>query len=325
MKKKIVLGILLLGMLAAFTACSSDDEDDTPKGDPAPVPEMITGHYEENAEMMIPTYTYTLKKVHEVDGRQGIAYYKNHYYVSDNKTLTVYDSSWKFLATNETPFDELGRGINHIGDIDVYNGEIYAGVEYFRSGDAKHIQIAVYDADNLRFLRSYPIVPESKMTEISGVTVDDDNNYIWVCSWADDDSGKYLYAYDLNTGEYIKKVQLLSPPRWIQGIAYDHGWIYISSDDGDADKGEPDHVYRCKVDPDANYFQAVLERTIDDVEQAGEIEGISFDRNRDQMLISNNRGRQVVDGMAKGYYEGYDKEIHEIYLYGMTPNKKEKH
>ena len=67
----------------------------------------------------------------------------------------------------------------------------------------------------------------------------------------------------------------------------------------------------------------VLERTIDDVELAGEIEGISFDRNRDQMLISNNRGRQIVDGMPKGYYEGYDKEIHEIYLYGMTPNEKE--
>ena len=322
MKRKIVLGIFLLGILAAFTACSSTDEDG-PKGDPAPVPVQITGHYEENAEMMIPNYTYNLKSVHEVDGRQGISYYKNHYYVSDNKTLSVYDSTWKLLDTNASPFDELGAGVNHIGDIDVYDGEIFAGVEYFRSGDAKHIQIAVYNADNLCFLRSYPIVPESKMTEISGITVDDDDNLIWVCSWADDNSGKYLYAYNLVTGIYVKKVQLLSPPRWIQGIAYDNGWIYMTSDDGDADKGEPDHVYRCKVELDTNYFQVVLERTIDDVELAGEIEGISFDRNRDQMLISNNRGRQIVDGMPKGYYEGYDKEIHEIYLYGMTPNEKE--
>ena len=55
MKRKIVLGIFLLGILAAFTACSSTDEDG-PKGDPAPVPVQITGHYEENAEMMRPAY-----------------------------------------------------------------------------------------------------------------------------------------------------------------------------------------------------------------------------------------------------------------------------
>lgn len=35
------------------------------------------------------------------------------------------------------------------------------------------------------------------------------------------------------------------------------------------------------------------------------------------MLISYNRGSQIVLGMVRGYYEGYDVEIHEIFCYNM--------
>lgn len=36
------------------------------------------------------------------------------------------------------------------------------------------------------------------------------------------------------------------------------------------------------------------------------------------MLISYNRGAQIVLGMPKGFYQGYDKEIHDIYIYNMV-------
>ena len=49
---------------------------------------------------------YSLESSHEVDGRQGIA--------------------WE-----NGSFD---AEVNHIGDVDVYKGEIYAGVEYFMDG-----------------------------------------------------------------------------------------------------------------------------------------------------------------------------------------------
>lgn len=35
------------------------------------------------------------------------------------------------------------------------------------------------------------------------------------------------------------------------------------------------------------------------------------------MLISYNRGSQIVPGMVRGCYEGYDVEIHEIFCYDM--------
>ncbi len=38
---------------------------------------------------------------------------------------------------------------------------------------------------------------------------------------------------------------------------------------------------------------------------------------RGQMLISYNRGAIIVKGMPKGFYEGYDSEIHEVFLFNI--------
>ena len=57
------------------------------------------------------------------------------------------------------------------------------------------------------------------------------------------------------------------------------------------------------------------EKTLDDVIRQGEIEGISFDKDKNQMLVSYNRGAIIVKGMPKGFYDGYDSEIHEVFIY----------
>ena len=61
----------------------------------------------------------------------------------------------------------------------------------------------------------------------------------------------------------------------------------------------------------------ILERSLDDITLQGEIEGISVDRTAKQMLISYNRGARIVLGMPKGFYNGYDREIHEVFAYDM--------
>ena len=65
----------------------------------------------------------------------------------------------------------------------------------------------------------------------------------------------------------------------------------------------------------------MLERTLDDVTAPGEVEGISFDRERQEMLISCNRGAQIVLGMPQGLYQGYHEEIHEVFVYAMTDSR----
>ena len=49
----------------------------------------------------------------------------------DKTTLTKYDSNWNVVLENTNPFEGYELEVNHIGDIDIYNNELYLGVEYF--------------------------------------------------------------------------------------------------------------------------------------------------------------------------------------------------
>jgi len=53
------------------------------------------------------------------------------------------------------------------------------------------------------------------------------------------------------------------------------------------------------------------------VTRQGEIEGLSFDRANGTFLLLYNRGARIIAGMPSGFYDGYDEEIHEVYLYRM--------
>lgn len=297
MKKQTVISIAVVSAMMIMMFCMSACEKKPETGGAA------------------VKYTYVPASIHEVDGRQGIAWENGLYYVSGSTTLSVYDAEWNRIMTETEPFGEFDAEVNHIGDIDVHDGEIYAGVEYFMDGAASNIQMAVYDAETLKLSRTYMFDPESGQTEVSGIAVDPDHGYMWMCSWAEDESGSYLYKYDLESGKYLGKVRMKKAPQLIQGIAYNEGCMYITADDGDADKDEPDHVYKCKVDPEADEFAVTTEKTLDDVIRQGEIEGISFDKDKNQMLVSYNRGAIIVKGMPKGFYDGYDSEIHEVFVY----------
>lgn len=318
----IMMGILLAGCCDNNNCCNNQVEENKTEVNVEetktniPLPKNIKGRYEDDMSLKT-NYKYKLLESHEVDGRQGIAYENGKYYVSGSTTISCYDKDWNQVYTASNLFDGFTDEVNHIGDIDIYNNEIYAGVEYFMDGEAKNIQVAVYDAENCELKRTYSFGESSGQTEVSGITVDTDSKSIWMCSWADSESGRYLYRYDLETGKYIGKYHLQAPPQWIQGIAYLDGYIYITADDGTADLGEADHIYKVKVDIDNTYMPVLIERTLDDVTLQGEIEGLSFDRVNKRLLVCYNRGAQIVLGMPKGFYEGYSKEIHEIFVYSM--------
>ena len=259
---------------------------------------------------------YTLAGSVEVDGRQGIAVGGGYYYVSGSATLTKYDRDWNIVAQNDAPFSEgYTDEVNHIGDIDVYDGEIYCGVELFLDGAASNIQIAIYDADTLELERTFSFEAESGQTECSGITVNADDSTVWMCSWADGESGRYLYKYDLNTGEYLGKIHMHAVPQWIQGVAYYDGSYYVSADDGDADYYEPDHIYRFDISDDSTEATAVEELVLNDVTRQGEIEGLSFDEENNELLVLYNRGARIILGMPSGFYDGYTEEIHEVFTY----------
>ena len=266
-------------------------------------------------------FRYEQTEVHEVGGRQGVCTENGYYWVSGSKTLEKYDSSWNLIAENTDPFAGYSLEVNHIGDIDVYGNELYLGVEYFMDGEGKNIQVAVYDGDTLELKRVFPFSSETGQKECSGIAVDPNSRTVYMCSWIDDESSAYLYMYDLDTGDYRGKLKMNQAPRWIQGIAYYEGSLYVTSDDGDADLNEPDHMYRIDVSKDGKTGIVTAEKAFDDVIRQGEIEGLTFDPENRQFLLLYNRGAVIKAGMPSGFYEGYSEEIHEVFVYDISGNR----
>ncbi len=99
---------------------------------------------------------FKLDHVLEVEGRQGVATDGDFYYISGSTALYKYDMEGNLVARNEAPFKDLQLECNHIGDIDEYDGEIFAGCECFLDGVGKNIQTAIYDAKTLEYKRSIP-------------------------------------------------------------------------------------------------------------------------------------------------------------------------
>ncbi|TDQ56498.1 hypothetical protein EDC45_1903 [Mesocricetibacter intestinalis] len=270
----------------------------------------------------LPEYNYKLNKVIEVKGRQGVTTEGKYLYVSGSTTLAKYDLNGKLLHENKTPFEGYSKAANHIGDIDIYNNELYVSSEWFEDGVGKNIQIAVHDPETLALKRAIDFNPDSGQVEVSGITVDKVHNSVWMASWVGEESGRYLYEYDLTSGKYKRKVHLQPVPQWIQGIFAHQGKLYLTADDGTADEKEPDHLYRVEISDRHNQASVVLERTLDDLKDYGEIEGLAINPETRQMIIHANRGKQIVLGMPKGFYPGYDREISELYFYDMTPRCK---
>ena len=270
-----------------------------------------------------PVFKYELAEVHPVAGRQGICTEGGYYWVSGSGTLAKYDSSWNLIAENTDPFQGYTLEVNHIGDIDVYNNELYLGVEYFMDGEGKNIQVAVYDGDTLKLKRVFPFRSDTGQMECSGITVDADSRTVYMTSWIDDKSSEYLYMYDLDTGDYRGKLKMQPGPKWLQGIAYYDGSLYVTSDDGDADENAPDHLYRVDVSKNKQTGIVSQEKAFDDVTRQGEIEGLTFDADHGQLLLLYNRGAKIVAGMPTGFYEGYSEEIHEVFVYDIVANRGE--
>lgn len=267
--------------------------------------------------MLEPASKYELKETHPVAGRQGVCTENGYYWVSGSDTLTKYDSNWNQIKQNKKPFHGYKRKVNHIGDIDVYNNELYLGVEYFMDGEGKNIQVAVYDGDSLKLKRVFPFRPDTGQQECSGIAVDPDSKTVYMTSWIDDESSEYLYMYDLDNGDYKGKLKMHPAPKWLQGIAYHKGHLYVTCDDGNADKKEPDHMYKVDTDSSGKTGTVTLEKTFTDVIRQGEIEGLTFDSENSRFLLLYNRGAKIVAGMPTGFYKGYTEEKHEVYVYDM--------
>jgi len=200
---------------------------------------------------------------------QGIAWDGTYFYQSRTSALLKRNEDLSLVISNTSP---LPPNTDHIGDIDVYNGKIYAPVEHFGScSDFGYQQIVLYNTSDLSFVESHDVSAQGH--EVSGLAIDPDEGVIYVTSYCD---ANKIFKYSLTDFSYLGYISLSKPISFIQGIALRHGYFYISSD------SPPHSIWR--VSKDGTQAVEIAGLT------TGEMEGLTWKTDTELRLLRNEGG-----------------------------------
>lgn len=166
-----------------------------------------------------------------VERAQGVTTDGEYWYFSGKTSLvkigfdnqTVYAYNYKALT------DEIVEkyGSKHIGGISYYNGLIYASLEDSKKWN--HPVIALYDAKTLEFTGEAHEMPTEHLSRgIPWVAVDAENKLLY-SSYSK--TAEVICCFDLETFEYVGRLQLSVPIDAIQGGDVYGGKLFVGSND----------------------------------------------------------------------------------------------
>jgi hypothetical protein len=168
--------------------------------------------------------------VDSVHRSQGIATDGKSWFFSSKNHLERTDQAFVVQAENVTPIPKeiADLGGNHIGDIDVNGGLLYAPIE---DGTAfLHPYIVTYRADTLEWTGDSWLLPQELLTKgVPWVAVDGPRKLLYTAEW---DPTERINVFDLASDlALVKTLELSSPIGRIQGAKVFGGQLYASSDD----------------------------------------------------------------------------------------------
>jgi len=205
------------------------------------------------------------------------AFFRSQGLASDDETLffswniglsrTEIDDTSVILADNTTgaiPDDLADSNHNHIGDIDVADGIVYAPIE---DGPAyAEPWVVLYDADTLQPTGKRYLLPATLQRDgVPWIAVDKPRGVAYSMEWGD--TGK-LFVYRLSDFELLRTVALSEPVPRIQGAKIFRGNLY-----GSRDNGSQKSIVA--IDPDTGQVTNLFDR---DLGEGYEAEGIAFVR-----------------------------------------------
>lgn len=173
---------------------------------------------------------------------QGIATDGNQWFFSWQYGLERADANFNSVQRNSSftppaslvpgiPLSLLAQGLDHIGDIDYYNGVIYASLDTTKGYTNPYI--AMYSAADLSFLGA---------KQVSGSPANPNKD---VASWFAVDaarglgygkeyqSGNTLNVYNLSDWSFKTTITLDTATRSIQGAKVFGDWLYMASDNAE--------------------------------------------------------------------------------------------
>lgn len=162
-----------------------------------------------------------------ITGHQGYATDGTYHYIFDTARIDKRnnDGSWSVALSNTTPFTGIA-GVNHIGDGDYSSGLLYLPIESFTvPATFSNQKICTFNPETLLLVNQFDVSAQEH--EVSGVAIDAVNNLAYVSSYLD---GTKLWIYNAATFSFIGTLSLSKTIRQIQGIDYENGLIYISSE-----------------------------------------------------------------------------------------------
>jgi hypothetical protein len=166
------------------------------------------------------------------DGNRWFFSWQSGLEIADDQFNTVLrNSSINLIPFNVTPgipSNLLAEGLNHIGDIDYYNGIIYASLDSTSGYMNGHV--ALYRAADLTYTGVvFPLTgaPNNPKNDIaSWVAVDGPHNLAYGKEWQ---LGNTINVYRLNDWSFDHVITLDMALESIQGAKLHGEWLYMSS------------------------------------------------------------------------------------------------
>jgi hypothetical protein len=172
---------------------------------------------------------------------QGVATDGRRWFFAWQYGLEIADQSFHSVLRNSSfeppkhvvpgiPANLFARGLDHIGDIDYYNGIIYASLDTTRGYKDGHV--ALYRASDLSFtgevftLRGSPSNPNNDVA--SWVAVDGKRNRGYGKEWR---RGNTINVYNLSDWSFQHTLTLDRALENIQGAKVLGDWLYMAADD----------------------------------------------------------------------------------------------
>jgi Ca2+-binding RTX toxin-like protein len=134
------------------------------------------------------------------------------------------------ITTSGIPKELADKGFDHIGDIDYYNGVIYASLDSKEHGYTDG-QVALFNASDLSYIGVYAMVgaPSNPHNDVaSWVAVDGANGLGYGKEWQ---TGNTINVYNLDDWSFKGTLEMDMSLHSIQGAKLFNGKIYMSAND----------------------------------------------------------------------------------------------
>jgi hypothetical protein len=171
---------------------------------------------------------------------QGLTTDGASWYFSWKLGLERTDLNYVTEASNSPaaiPPDLARLGDNHIGDIDYWDGTLFAAIEDGPS--YLHPYIVSFDPTTLKAIQTYPLSNSLLTQGVPWVAVDGPRGTLYAAQW---DPTPEIFVFDLATVTYSRSIPLHTTIGRIQGAKVFEGSLYASTDD------EAKDIYKINLD-----------------------------------------------------------------------------